>query len=150
MNDPIRLTNTIPTIRTSIRRSPLRRGFALLTTLALTLGSFALSPQARAVCQQGCDIPNANTFLGDDALVSITTGFGNTASGAAALHSNTTGNDNTAIGYRALFFNTTGPLNTAIGNQALFNNTTGNDNTANGNQALFNNTTGHDNTANGS
>ena len=27
--------------------------------------------QARAVCQQGCDLSNGNTFLGDNALVSI-------------------------------------------------------------------------------
>jgi hypothetical protein len=34
--------------------------------IALTLGCFGLSPQARAVCQEGCF---QNTVLGDDALL---------------------------------------------------------------------------------
>jgi hypothetical protein len=42
--------------------------------IALTLGCFGLSPQARAVCQEGCDTDNNNTVLGDDALVNNTTG----------------------------------------------------------------------------
>ena len=58
--------------------------------IALTLGWFALSPQARAVCQEGC-LTNANTVLGDDALFNNTTGNGNTAIGFDALFSNTTG-----------------------------------------------------------
>jgi hypothetical protein len=52
--------------------------------LALALfafACFALAPQARAVCQEGC-LTNNNTVLGDDALVSNTTGFENTATGA--------------------------------------------------------------------
>jgi hypothetical protein len=49
----------------------------LLITLALLC--LALSPQARAVCQQGCDADNA--FLGEDALLNNTTGFGDTAIG---------------------------------------------------------------------
>jgi hypothetical protein len=36
--------------------------------IALTLGCFALSPQARAVCQEGC-LTNDNTVLGDNALL---------------------------------------------------------------------------------
>src|SRR5437867_11471773 len=39
--------------------------------IALTLVSFALSPQARAVCQEGC-LTNNNTVLGDDALLNNT------------------------------------------------------------------------------
>ena len=42
--------------------------------IALTLGCFGLSPQARAVCQEGC-LTNNNTVLGDDALLNNTTGF---------------------------------------------------------------------------
>jgi hypothetical protein len=98
MNDPIRLTNNIPSAETSIGRSPLRRGLALLTTLALTLGSLALSPQARATCIQGCNLGQQNTFLGDDALINNTTGTGNTAIGANALANNTTGFENAAYG----------------------------------------------------
>jgi hypothetical protein len=55
--------------------------------IALTLGCFGLSPQARAVCQQGCNVLLGNTFLGDDALFSNTTGFSNTATGGQALYS---------------------------------------------------------------
>src|SRR4029453_14102344 len=91
--------------------------------IALTLGCFGLSPQARAVCQEGCrDI--GNTFLGDKALIS-NLGFRNTATRALALSGNTYGNNNTATGWSALFYNTTGFDNTATGVGALLNNTTG-------------------------
>ena len=36
--------------------------------IALALACFALSPQARAVCQEGCDTSNGNTFQGHAAL----------------------------------------------------------------------------------
>jgi Chaperone of endosialidase len=131
---------------------------------ALMLSCLALSPQAQAICQQGCDTDNGNTFLGDNALISDTTGnvntaiganalffnttgFGNTASGAAALFKNTSGKDNTAIGIKALFENTTGPFNTAVGGNALLSNTTGGFNTAVGDLALESNTIGQSNTA---
>ena len=132
--------------------------------IALTLGCFGLSPQARAACQEGC-FPNDNTVLGDNALLnhtglnntaigfqaltSNTTGYGNTATGFQALTSNTTGGSNTASGFQALTSNTTGYYNTASGYAALSSNTTGYDNTANGLGALYLNTTGYDNTANG-
>ena len=115
--------------------------------IALTLGCFALSPSARAVCQEGC-FTNNNTVLGDDALLN-NLGVDNTAIGANALYSNTTGNFNTATGIDALFSNTTGINNTANGNGALVSNTTANNNTANGVAALAQNTTGFNNTANG-
>ncbi len=115
--------------------------------IALTLAYFALSPQARAVCQEGC-LTNQNTVLGDDALLN-NTGSVNTAIGFQALNRNTTGNGNTAIGIDALYSNTTGGGNTAAGIYALFSNTTGFNNTANGESALYSNTTGHSNTANG-
>jgi hypothetical protein len=135
----------------------------LLITLALLC--LALSPQVRAVCQQGCDADNA--FLGEDALLNNTTGFGdtaigwgalysnttgfnNTANGAGALYSNSTGNYNTANGLGALTSNTFGDNNTAIGSLALRLNTTGSSNTASGISALESNTTGYGNTANGS
>ena len=117
--------------------------------LIFALACFALSPQARAVCNEGCDTFNGNTFLGDDALMNNTIGGGNTAIGAEALLENTEGIENTANGGGALQFNTRGSFNTATGFRALFDNTTGTNNTATGFNALFNNTTGSVNTANG-
>jgi hypothetical protein len=115
--------------------------------ITLTLACFALSPQARAVCQQGCDLANSNTFLGDFALISNTTGAFNTAIGSNTLLVNTIGSDNTATGFAALGSNTTGSANTATGFEALLSNTTGRNNTACGVEALVSNTTGRNNTA---
>jgi len=129
--------------RNSMNRSPLRYGL-FLTALALAL--FALSPQARATCQDAC-LTNGNTVQGEDALIANTTGTRNTAIGFQALLNNTTGLENTAIGHAALYFNTTGSVNTAVGANALQDNTTGNGNTATGDSALLENTTGTDNTA---
>ena len=126
--------------------SPERLAF-LLVPLALV--SFVLSPQARADCEQGCDIEHGNTLLGDYALLSNTTGTFNTATGAHALQSNTTGHDNTAIGNSTLIVNITGFENTAIGHSALWTNT-GSGNTATGANALYFNGSGLNNTASGS
>jgi uncharacterized coiled-coil protein SlyX len=112
--------------------------------IALMLVCFALPPHARAVCQQGCDISNENTFLGDDALINNTTGPGNTAIGALVLFDNTTGNDNTALGLAALSFNRTGNDNTAIGSNALIL-SRGSSNIALGSSAGLNITTGDNN-----
>jgi uncharacterized coiled-coil protein SlyX len=127
----------------TIGRSPLRLGFTLLT---FALACFALSPTARAACQEGC-LTNQNTVLGDDALINNTTGHDNTANGASALLSNTTGFNNTANGFQALFSNTTGSDNTAIGFKALLNNTNGNNNIALGSNAGFNLANDSDNIA---
>ena len=135
---------TTSDLRKSMARSPLRRGLLLIPLL---FGCFALSPAARAVCQEGC-LTNNNTVLGDDALLN-NTGFGNTAVGFNALLANATGNSNTATGNQALITNTTGGGNTANGYQALFWNSTGSENTANGNNAIAFNTTGSENTASG-
>jgi hypothetical protein len=110
---------------------------------------FALSPQARAICQEGCDLNRDNTFLGDDALSNNTTGISNTAIGESALTSNTSGGDNTATGSSALEANTNGQGNTATGAIALEQNRSGDQNTATGFDALFSNTTGSFNTATG-
>jgi len=118
----------------------------LLFLVALTC--LALSPQARAVCQDAC-LTNDNTVQGDDALINLTTGSENTANGSSALHENTTGDDNTAVGFQALFSNTTGNDNTAIGIGALVFNTTGSGNTATGVAALASNIAGRSNTATG-
>jgi hypothetical protein len=135
---------TTPHLRNSISRSPLRLAFLLIP---LALACFALLPQARAVCQEGC-LPNSNTALGEDALFN-NNGSADTAIGNAALYSNTAGLNNTAIGFDALYYNTTGNFNTANGFAALYNNTTGNENTATGDDALSSNTTGNANTATG-
>jgi Chaperone of endosialidase len=120
----------------------------LFVAIFLVLTCFALSPLARAVCHEGCDIVNINTFLGDNAFVNNTTGRENTAIGAIALSNNTTGFGNTANGFEALYSNTTGSGNTAIGWNALdFNNGSGN--TATGFQSLEFNSSGNDNTAMG-
>jgi endosialidase-like protein len=116
--------------------------------IALAFACFALSPHARATCQEGC-LTNNNTVLGDDALISVTTGFDNTALGFEALNSLTTGSANTATGWTALQSNTTGFNNTANGSNSLARNTTGINNTATGEGALFLNTTGSQNTADG-
>jgi len=115
--------------------------------IALTLVCFALSPQARAVCQEGC-LTNDNTVLGDDALLNNGIGVQNTAIGFNALFSNTVASFNTATGFWALY-NNLGGANTATGNRALYSNTTGFDNTATGYGALQYNTIGNNNTANG-
>src|SRR5258708_39617995 len=102
---------TTPHSKQIMGRSPLRLGFLLIPLL---LVSFALLPQARAVCQEGC-LTNNNTVLGDDALLNNTTGIDNTAVGFIALLSKTTGSVNTANAFRALFMNTTCIQNTATG-----------------------------------
>jgi len=126
-----------------MNHSPLRVGFPVIP---LVLACFALSPNAKAVCQNGCDTSKGNTFLGDDALISDTTGSRNTATGFQALLNNTTGFENTAVGHAALYYNTTGNVNTGIGANALQDNTTGTGNTAAGDSALLSNTTGANNT----
>ena len=116
--------------------------------IALTLGCFGLSPQARAVDPPpDGGYPGDNTAEGEDALFSLTIGLENTAIGFNALYHNTTGNGNSANGWSALFNNTTGFTNTAAGVYALISNTTGFMNTATGGFALGSNTTGYENTA---
>ena len=66
--------------------------------IPLLLAWFGLAPQVRATCQEGC-LTNQNTVLGDDALLSVTTGFDNTALGFQALFNVTTGSANTATGW---------------------------------------------------
>jgi hypothetical protein len=118
--------------------------------IALKLGCFGLSPQARAVSPPpDGGYPNNNTAEGQDALFSLTTGFNNTAVGFDALFSNTGGNANTAVGSGALAANT-GSGNTATGTDAMSRNTSGTGNVANGDHALFSNLNGNDNLASGS
>ena len=106
---------------------------------------FALLPQARATCQEGC-LTNDNTVLGDDALLN-NTGSANTAVGFQALFGNTTGTENTAVGWRALQCNSFGGANTAVGTNALQSCGNGSGNTALGESALGNITSAGNNTA---
>ena len=106
------LTSTSLNQNSSTNRPPLGRVFVLIALASMYV---ALSPQARAACQQGCGVGNGNTFLGDNAG---TTGVGNTAIGSGTLFSNTNGNANTASGAFALASNTTGSANTASGTRA--------------------------------
>jgi trimeric autotransporter adhesin len=135
------------TLSTNYIHRPL--GQSALLSVLLLLACFGLAPQARATCQQGCDLTNGNTFLGDDALVNDQFGGSNTAIGETALYNNVTGYANTATGADALRANTVGHDNTAIGNSALSNSTNTRENTATGSYALYVNTNGNYNTVTG-
>src|SRR5436305_2013852 len=118
MYHPSDLVNsTVFHVLSFVSRLLLRPAFLVA---ALALGSFALSPTARAQLSPPPDggYSNQNTAEGEDALFSLTTGDNNTANGYRALHENTTGGFNTANGYRALYSNTTGGGNTATGESA--------------------------------
>ena len=101
---------------------------------------------ARVTCQEGCDLSNGNTFLGDDVLVANKLGFDNTGIGDGALASNINGYEDTPNGFEALSRNIIGIENTATGFRALFKND-GHQNTATGSRALYHNTTAIRNTA---
>ena len=90
---------------------------------------------------------STNTALGNNALLSNTTGVANVAIGRNALRNNTTGRCNVALGVSALINNNTGQKNVALGTNALYANTTGDFNTALGVETLRKNTTGTNNTA---
>jgi len=125
MQNPAHMKTTTLPLKNSMNRVPCR---LVLLLIALALTCFALSPPARATCQNGC-LTDGNTVLGDDALL------------------NNSGSTNTAIGFEALFSNTTGSYNTGNGANALLSNRTGNNNTGNGLSTLNNNTTGNNNIA---
>jgi hypothetical protein len=91
--------------------------------------------------------PDEVTALGQDALLSLTTGADDTAIGFQALYSNTSGLENTAVGSLVLHSNTTGGANVGIGFQPLYANTTGTYNVAIGGNAMVANTTGGGNVA---
>src|SRR5450432_3685905 len=121
------LTNTTPFAKSSSHRPQWRLAFRLIV---LVFASFALSPAARAVSPPpDGGYPNSNTAEGDNALLSLTTGFGNTALGFNALYSDVQAGGNTAIGIAALYFNNASN-NTAIGGSTLTLNTSGDNNTA--------------------
>jgi hypothetical protein len=127
--------------------------------IAFVLACFAMHPGSKAlglVPSPDGGYPKFTTAEGQNALLSLTTGAGNTGLGWFSLKSVTTGSfntgvgagtlvlntgdENTAIGTAALLLNTSGTQNTAVGVSALLNNTEGNSNAALGYQALLNNT----------
>ncbi len=65
----------------------------LLLLIPLAIACSALSPQARATCQDAC-LTNDNTVQDDDAVISNTSDLNNTTMGFVALDSDTTGSDN--------------------------------------------------------
>jgi hypothetical protein len=144
MKNPNQSTKTTGPVRNPFNRSPWWRAFVVVAT-AFAVACFALSPPARAVCQEGC-LNDENTVLGEDALLSLTTGTENVALGYHALQGTTTGLNNTATGHSSLSANTVGFNNTANGWHSL-QITTGNQNTGVGCDALVNNTTGSNNIA---
>jgi hypothetical protein len=89
---------------------------------------------------------NANTFYGQDAGTSISTGTNNTFVGRSAGYLNNAGCYNTFIGHGAGWSNSTGNENTFIGNLAGWYNSTGSCNTFMGNYAGNANTFGAGNT----
>ncbi len=96
-------------------------------------------------------IPNfyngaTNTAVGKNALRDTTSGYNNTGVGASALQTNTTGYGNTGLGAYALLFNSTGYGNTGVGASTLAFNSTGFFNTAVGFRVLYDNSTGRANT----
>src|SRR5437764_13433928 len=95
LNNPL---NTVPFL-TLIKCSLWWRCF-LFGVVALALGSFALSPTARAVLLPPPDggYPNQNTAEGEDALFSLTTGDHNSANGYRSLQVKTHEGINTANG----------------------------------------------------
>jgi len=88
-----------------------------------------------------------NTSVGENSLMSITSGYRNSAFGYYALFSNTTGSHNDAFGFYALSSNISGGSNSAFGSDALHSNTTGSSNAAFGSTTLYSNTTGSSNSA---
>jgi hypothetical protein len=119
-----------------------RSALMAATALLFAAGSAYATQPPDSVKSDG----SANTAMGTDALLDLTTGMDNTAAGAFSLFENETGSYNTAFGTAALFSNT-GANNTALGAFALEDNGSGAGNTAVGYEALNSNTGGGDNTA---
>src|ERR1044072_8510311 len=104
MKSPVELTNPMPFTRTSIQStnrthpggsmlssSRSRHAVRLLLVAGFSLIAIAVSSTGWADCQEGCDLTDDNTFLGDATLINNTTGQNNKAIGSEALYSNTTG-----------------------------------------------------------
>ena len=128
--------------------NPLNQFKATLPLLiALALFGFAFSPKAQAVVPPpDGGYPNFTTAEGQKALLSLTSGAGNTGVGWYSLSSDTTASLNTAVGAGTLALNDA-DSNTAVGSAALLLNTTGTANVAVGVEALVFNDIGFNNVA---
>jgi hypothetical protein len=118
----------------------------LLASAVAAMGgtAHASQPPDNVVSDAGAD-----TAMGTDALISLTTGYQNTAAGYGALQLNQVGYKNTAMGFAALQ-SSMGSDNAAFGSGALNLSEGGNDNAAFGMDALYYNLSGTANTATGS
>ena len=90
---------------------------------------------------------NGNTAIGSNAGSNITTGESNTAIGRSSLRDATIANNNTAIGVDTLTVNLDGSSNTAVGHRSLYLAAGATENTAVGKNSLTDVTTGNGNTA---
>ena len=98
---------------------------------------------------RGAGAVSANTAVGNGALVSNSTGTGNSAFGFFSLQ-NSTGDYNTGCGWYSLNSNIAGASNVGIGAQALNNNLSGSENIGIGRGAANTNTSGSQNVGIGS
>jgi hypothetical protein len=105
-------------------------------------GNFTMSPGGGAVT-----LASQNIALGENALLSLTTGYDNSAFGYDSLMYTTTGKGNTGVGVGTMHYQTIGDNNTAIGLDALNLTTQAGRNTAIGANALRQVTEGGGNTA---
>jgi hypothetical protein len=135
----IQLKTLVSCGRDPARSLPLRRGFLLIP---LILVCFAFSPQMQAVSPPPDGFyPNFTTAEGQNALLNLVGGAGNTAVGWFSQFAQVNGSFNTALGAGSLVLNSA-DSNTATGTAALILNSTGTRNTANGTAAMVFNTTG--------
>lgn len=137
-------TNT-PTVSLEVNGAAKIGGINIWHGIGGTASNLAIGENTMLSVSSGIQ----NAALGRNALWMLTTGSDNTAIGDSALSGTTSGGFNTAVGYSSLNHNTTGYQNTAVGNAALNSNLIGALNVAMGDNALFN-STGNYNTALGS
>jgi hypothetical protein len=127
-------------LETRIMRSPLGSEPAAMRPL------IEMTPVPYALHTQGIVVGTNNTFAGNFAGYSNTTGNRNTFMGTYAGYYNTSGYRNTFLGNEAGYNNTTAWYNTFVGFAAGRSNTEGNHNTFLGYYAGKENTKGYDNT----
>ena len=119
-------------------------------TVLSALVCFGLCQQVRSATDtpDPGSVSTSNTADGQGALLSLTTGFYNSAFGFLSVLSISDASFDTGVGAGALLVDTAG-TNAAVGAGALFSNTTGSDNNAVGTFAMFNNIDGTFNNAHG-
>ncbi len=119
-------------------------------TVLSALVCFGLCQQVRSATDtpDPGSVSSSNTADGQGALLSLTTGFYNSAFGFLSVLSISDASFDTGVGAGALLVDTAG-TNAAVGAGALFSNTTGSDNNAVGTFAMFNNIDGFFNNAHG-